>query len=52
MEEIIGTQDTDLLTLKDDGKWSIKEEIGHLGDMEPLWSGRTDDLTNGRQSCV
>jgi uncharacterized damage-inducible protein DinB len=47
VEEIIGTLDTDLLTLKDDGKWSIKEEIGHLGDMEPLWSGRTDDLVHG-----
>lgn len=47
VEEIIGTVDPDLLTLKPAGKWSIKEEIGHLGDMEPLWSGRADDLTNG-----
>lgn len=49
VEEIIGTVDPDLLTLKPAGKWSIKEEIGHLGDMEPLWSGRADDLTNGAQ---
>ena len=47
VEEIVGTLDTDLLTLKEEEKWSIKEEIGHLGDMEPLWSGRTDDLING-----
>lgn len=33
-----------LLTAKLDGKWSIKEEIGHLGDLEPLWSSRLDDL--------
>lgn len=26
------------------GKWSIKEEVGHLGDLEPLWSGRLDDF--------
>ncbi|HJT75312.1 MAG TPA: DinB family protein [Chitinophaga sp.] len=47
VEEMIGTLDPDLLTLKQDGKWSIKEEIGHLGDLEPLWSGRIDDLVNG-----
>jgi len=47
VEEIIGRLDPDLLPLKPDGKWSIKEEIGHLGDMEPLWSGRIDDLVNG-----
>jgi uncharacterized damage-inducible protein DinB len=47
VEEIIGTLDPDLLTLKQEGGWSIKEEIGHLGDLEPLWSGRVDDLANG-----
>ena len=47
VEEIIGRLDPDLLTIKPDGKWSIKEEIGHLGDLEPLWSGRVDDLVNG-----
>lgn len=47
IEEIIGRLDPDLLTLKTEDKWSIKEEIGHLGDLEPLWSGRIDDLVNG-----
>jgi uncharacterized damage-inducible protein DinB len=47
IEEIIGSLDTELLTVKREGKWSIKEEIGHLGDLEPLWSGRIDDLVNG-----
>ncbi|MBS0030798.1 DinB family protein [Chitinophaga sp. 22321] len=28
-------------------KWSVKEQVGHLGDMEPLWSGRFDDFVNG-----
>lgn len=27
-------------------KWSVKEQVGHLGDMEPLWSGRFDDFVN------
>lgn len=47
VEEILGRLDPDLLTLKPDGKWSIKEEIGHLGDLEPLWYGRVEDLVNG-----
>ena len=28
-------------------KWSVKKEIGHLIDLEPLWIGRVDDLKNG-----
>lgn len=47
VEEILGRLDPDLLPLKQDGKWSIKEEIGHLGDLEPLWYGRIEDLVNG-----
>ena len=35
------------LVIKPDGKWSVKEEIGHLSDLEPLWLGRLDDLMNG-----
>ncbi len=30
-----------------EGKWSIKKEIGHLIDLEPLWFGRVEDLKNG-----
>ncbi|MEO3405610.1 DinB family protein [Mucilaginibacter sp. CAU 1740] len=29
------------------GKWSVKEHIGHLADLEPLWQGRLDDIING-----
>lgn len=47
IEEIISTVKLPLLTLKTDGKWTIKEEIGHLSDLEPLWSGRLEDLING-----
>jgi len=28
------------------GKWSIKEHIGHLSDLEPLWQGRLADILN------
>lgn len=29
------------------GKWSVKEHIGHLADLEPLWQGRLEDILNG-----
>jgi len=32
------------LNFKKDGKWSAKEVVGHLYDLEKLWSRRVDDL--------
>jgi len=46
VEELTSGLDDQLLSIKPDGKWSIKEEIGHLSDLEPLWSGRLDDFIN------
>jgi uncharacterized damage-inducible protein DinB len=46
IEELVGSLDRPILELKPEGKWSIKEEIGHLGDMEPLWFGRVEDVIN------
>lgn len=34
----------ELLCLKPGGKWSIKEHIGHLSDLEELHEGRIDDF--------
>ena len=31
-----------------DNTWSIKEQVGHLADLEPLWQGRFEDIINGR----
>jgi len=31
---------------KINGRWSIKENIGHLLDLEPLWVGRLEDILN------
>ena len=39
--------DPSIITLQLNGKWSILEQIGHLGDLEPLWCGRLDDILNG-----
>ena len=46
LEEVTKGLPDDLLTLKPAGKWSIKEEIGHLSDLEPLWRSRVDDFVN------
>lgn len=44
IEEIIRNTNSSLLEIKPEGKWSIKEHIGHLGDLELLWLGRMDDF--------
>ena len=47
VEEITRGLSRAALIVKPDNKWSIKEEIGHLGDLEPLWLGRLDDFKAG-----
>jgi len=47
LEELTHNARPEVLVLKVDGKWSVKEEIGHLSDLETLWSGRLEDLVNG-----
>jgi uncharacterized damage-inducible protein DinB len=44
--EMTSNLNPDVLINKPNGKWSIKEEIGHLCDLELLWTGRLDDLVN------
>ena len=44
-EKTKGIEDN-LLKLKIDGKLSVKEEIGHLSDLEPLGLGRIHDFEN------
>ncbi len=29
--------------------WSIQENVGHFGDLEPLWAGRLDDFLDGKE---
>jgi uncharacterized damage-inducible protein DinB len=47
VEEMVSKLSPALLIFKPNDKWTIKEEIGHLSDLEPLWLGRLDDLING-----
>jgi uncharacterized damage-inducible protein DinB len=36
-------------TVLTDGKWSIKKEIGHLIDLEPLWLARTLQIIDNQK---
>ena len=38
-----------LYEVKPEGKWSIKENIGHLIDLEPIWHGRLLDVLEGKE---
>src|SRR5258705_2258408 len=31
------------------GKWSVKEQVGHLYDLEELWYGRIEDFLSGKE---
>ena len=47
IEELTGNLDAAILTKKVNDKWSIKEEVGHLSDIEVLWLTRLNDLIAG-----
>jgi len=47
LEERVGTLDSGLLTRKDEGSWSIQENVGHLYDLESLWATRLDEFLAG-----
>ena len=48
LEDRIGRLPPDILKERVEGAWSIQENVGRLGDLEPLWAGRLDDLVAGR----
>ena len=35
-----------ILSERFDNTWTIKENVGHLTDLEPLWQGRLKDILN------
>jgi uncharacterized damage-inducible protein DinB len=46
-EEIARSLPADMLTRRDGDTWSIQENLGHLADVEPLFTGRLDDFEAG-----
>jgi uncharacterized damage-inducible protein DinB len=44
LEDRVSSLPGTILTRRHADSWSIQENVGHLLDVEPLWSGRVDDL--------
>ncbi len=51
LEELVRNADPARLVMRWGSKWSAQEHVGHLGDLEPLWSGRLEDLITG-EACL
>lgn len=49
VEEKFASIPSDILSVRIDDTWTIKENLGHLSDLEPLWQGRLDDIINGKE---
>ena len=50
LEDLVRTVSPDMLTRRDDDKWSIQEHAGHLLDLEPLGMNRLDDFEAGAET--
>jgi uncharacterized damage-inducible protein DinB len=48
LEEKLKSIPPEMLTKKVGATWSIKENAGHLSDLEPLWQGRLEDILSGQ----
>jgi uncharacterized damage-inducible protein DinB len=48
LEEKFKSMPPEILSLRVDNTWTIKENAGHLIDLEPLWQGRFDDIIRGK----
>jgi len=48
LEEKFASLSADILTVRVDGTWTMKENAGHLTDLEPLWQGRLNDIISGK----
>ena len=46
-EDIVRPLSHEVLTRRDGDTWSIQENIGHLADLESLFTGRLDELLGG-----
>ncbi len=49
LEEKLNGIHEDVLIFQVEKSWSIKENIGHLIDLEPLWQGRFIDIIEGEK---
>lgn len=49
LEEKFKTISPGLLNLRFNDTWSMKENLGHLIDLEPLWQERLEDIVKGEK---
>ena len=49
LEEKCKAIPTNFLSVSISGTWTIKENIGHLADLESLWQGRFEDIVRGNE---
>src|ERR1044071_1644672 len=50
LDELTHDLSREILTRRDDDKWSIQEQAGHLLDLEELWLKRLNDFEAGRET--
>ncbi len=50
MRDITAGLTNEQLCYRPNSKWSIKEHIGHLSDLEDIHDGRIDDLIAGKET--
>jgi hypothetical protein len=49
LEEMLNGIEEEILLKKINNAWSIKEQVGHLADLDVLHDGRLDDLIAGKK---
>jgi uncharacterized damage-inducible protein DinB len=49
LEAMVSNMPDEKLNKKTNKKWSIKEQVGHLYDLEALWYGRIEDFLEGKK---
>ena len=49
LSDLISQIQPGYLETRIDNTWSIKENIGHLSDLEPLWQQRLNDIISGEE---
>lgn len=45
---IVADMSDELLNIQPEQKWSVKEHVGHLTTLEPLWQARIVDIVQGK----
>ncbi len=50
IEALIKNKTDEELSRKNNGAWSVKEQVGHLFDLEDLWFGRVEDFLSGKET--